>query len=214
MIRRNTWVLLIILAALVGFAFYLKDQKARSVAQATPTPGSMLLFNSSEGTPNDIKVADSTGTAVEVARNSSGTWALKAPTAAAADQGAAEAAATQVGDLRILSDVQLGPDVVGLDKPSYVITVVFSGGQTHKLTVGSVTPIQDGYYVQEDGGKIQIAEKQGLDSILGLIKTPPYAATATPAVSPTPTRQPDTPTPEDTITPPPAMATGAPTKSP
>jgi hypothetical protein len=214
MIRRNTWILLILLAALVGFAFYLKNQKAKTIAQATPTLGIVYLFNSSEGTPNDIKIVDSTGNSVEVSRNSSGTWELKAPTEAAADQGSVEAAATQVSALRILNDVQLGPDVVGLDKPSYVFTVAFSSNQTHKLTVGSVTPIQDGYYVQLDGSKIQIVEKQGLDALLGLLMTPPYAATLTPAVSATPTRQPDTPTPEITLTPPAASATETSTKSP
>ncbi len=214
MIRRNTWVLIIILAALVGFAFYLKDQKAKAIAQATPTPGSLVLFSASEGTANDIKIMDLSGASVEIARNSSGTWEVKAPTAAAADQGAAEAAATQVGALRILNDVQLGPDVVGLDKPSYIVTVTFSGNQTHKLTVGSVTPIQDGYYVQLDGGKIHIVEKQGLDALLTLLTHPPYVPTSTPAVSATPTVPTDMPTLQPTMTPPPALATGTPTKSP
>ncbi len=214
MICRNTWVLIVILAALVGFAFYLKNQKAKTLAEATSTPSSLVLFNSSEGAPTDIKIDNLTGNSVEVARNSSGTWVLKAPTSAAADQASAEAAATQVGALQVLSDVQLGPDVVGLDKPSYVITITFASNKTHKLTVGSTTPIQNGYYVQVDAGKIQIVEKQGLDALLGLITTPPYAATLTPAVSATPTAQPETPTPEATITPPAPAATGTSTKSP
>ena len=211
MIRRNTWILLIVLVGLVGFAFYLKNQKAKTAALATPTSSSVFLFNSSEGSPNDIKVEDSTANSVEVSRSSTGTWVLKAPTAAAADQASVEAAATQIGALRVLSNIQLGPDVVGLNKPSYIITIAFSNAQTHKLTVGSVTPIQDGYYTQLDGGKIKIVDKQGLDSIIGLIASPPYAATLTPAVSPTPTNQPETPPPEATLTPPAAItATGTP----
>jgi hypothetical protein len=213
MIRRNTWLLLILLAALVGFGFYLKNQKAKTSAEATPTSGPELLFNSNEGTPNDIKIDDLTGNSVEIVRNSSGVWELKAPTDTAADQGSAEAAATQTSSLRILSNVQLGPDIVGLDKPSYIITIVFSGNQTHKLIVGAVTPIQDGYYVQLDTGKIQIVDKQGLDALLVILKTPPYAATLTPAVTATTTNQPDTPTPQSSPTSP-SPATVTPTKSP
>jgi hypothetical protein len=214
MIRRNTWLLIIILAALVGFWFYSKNQKAKTIAEATPTSGPKLLFNSNDGTPTDFKIDDLTGNSVELSRNSSGVWVVIAPTAAAADQGSAEAVATQVSALRILNDVQLGPDIVGLDKPSYLITIIYTAERTHKMKIGSVTPIQDGYYMQLDDGKIQIVDKQSLDAIIGLLKAPPYAATLTPAVPETPTSQPDTPIPQTTSTPPASSATGTSTKAP
>ena len=185
MIRRNTWILIVLFAAVVGFAFYLQNQKAKQAAAATPTSTSALVFNSTDGAPTDIKIDSSTGVSVEVARDSNGSWVVKTPIAMGADQAGAEAAATQVGALRVLSDVQLGPDIVGLDKPSYTITVVFSGGKTHKLTVGSVNPIQTGYYSQLDGGKTQIVDKPGLDALLGMVTNPPYAQTLTPTVTPT-----------------------------
>jgi hypothetical protein len=151
---------------------------------------------------------------MEMARNASGTWGILAPIATAADQGSAEAAATQIGALRVLDNVQLGPDVVGLDKPSYVITIIFTGGKTHKLNVGAVTPIQNGYYAQLDGLKIQIIDKQGIDALLGLLNNPPYAATLTPVASDTPTALPETPTAEATSTAPANPATATSTKSP
>ena len=214
MIRRNTWILIVVLAALIGFGYYLKDQKAKKEANATPTSGSLLVFNSSEGQPTDIKVEDSGVNSVEVSKDSSGVWTIKGPKEAPADQGSVEAAATQVSTLRILDNVQLGPDVVGLDKPSYIITITFSGTKTHKLTVGSVTPIQDGYYSQLDGGKIQIIGKEGIDAILALLTTPPYVATATPAVSTTDVIPSDTPTPLLDLTPSGSAVPETPTKSP
>jgi hypothetical protein len=201
MIRKTSWVLIFILAVLLGFFFYVKDRNAKIAAQATPTPGTKYLFDQSLGAPTDIKIMDISANTVEVARDTSGTWVLKAPTSAAADQGSVEAAATQVSALRILNDVQLGPSIVGLDKPSYVISLTFSNNQKHQLAVGSVTPIQDGYYAQLDAGKIQIVDKQGLDALVGLLTTPPYAATQTPSVSATPTNPPVTPTTEPTLTP-------------
>lgn len=186
MIRRNTWILVILFAALIGFAVYLQNQKTKQAASATPTGSSAFVFNTAvDGNPTDIKIDSSTGVTVEVARDSNGSWTVKSPIAMGADQAGAEAAATQVGALKVLGDFQLGPDVVGLDKPSYTITIVFSGGKTHKLLVGSVNPIQTGYYTQLDGGKTQIVDKPGLDSLLGLVTNPPYAQTLTPTVTPT-----------------------------
>ncbi len=198
MIRRNTWILLVVLAALIGFSFYLNNQKTKEQAAATPTAGTAMLFTSAEGLPNDIKIESSTGTSVEVARNDKGVWVLKAPTQADADQASAQAAATQVGALQIIGDVQLGLDVVGLDKPADTITLTFTGGKTHKLEIGSVNPIQTGYYARLDGSKTQIVDKQGLDALLTMLTNPPYVATATPAVTDTPTA---TATPATTSTP-------------
>ena len=194
----TTWITLLVLILVVVFAFLFNQQKTKQQAAATPTAGTAMLFTSAEGQPNDIKIESSTGQSVEVARNEKGVWVLKAPTQADADQASAEAAATQIGALQVIGDVQLGLDVVGLDKPADTITLTFTGGKTHKLAVGSINPIQTGYYVQLDGGKTQIVDKQGLDALLTLLTNPPYVATATPAVTDTPT---ETATPETTPTP-------------
>src|SRR5512142_1566366 len=107
MIRRNTLVLIVILLIVIGFSFYLKNQKATQTAAATPTTNapavSAPLFAATDGQPTDISVKDSSGKLVEFGRNSSGKWVLKAPTDAEANQAAAEAAATQVTSLQILS---------------------------------------------------------------------------------------------------------------
>jgi hypothetical protein len=212
MIRRNTWILLLLLAALVGFSLYVRGLKAQQTAFATPTAGSASLFGPGEGSPTDVKIESALGTSVEVARDQSGTWVLKAPVEASANQGSAEAAATQIGALRVLANVQLGPDVVGLDRPAYTLTVACGSAKTHKLTVGSVTPIQNGYYVQLDGGQIQVTDKGGLDALLDLLTRPPYLATLTPIASSTPTLGPATPTPQGTPTPlSPQSAPGTPT---
>jgi len=193
-----TWITLLVLVLMVGFAILFTRQKAKDQAAATPTPGTAMLFTAAEGQPNDIKIETPALQSVEIARNASGKWVLKAPIQADADQAAAEAAATQIGAFQIVSEVQLGLDVVGLDKPAYTITLTFTGGKTHKLEVGSVNPIQTGYYVRLDGGTVRIVDKQGLDALLSLLTNPPYVATATPAVTDTPTA---TATPETTPTP-------------
>jgi len=180
MIRRNTWILLIVLLALLGLSYYLKDRNARQQAAATPTIGLAPLFDAAAGYPNDIGLESSAGVAVRFSRDESGTWVMRAPTDEPADQAAAEAAATQVGALKVLSSVRLGPDIIGLDAPAYTLTVGFGGDQSHKLLIGSVTPIQDGYYVQLDGGANLVVDKIGLDALIRLLTDPPFAATRTP----------------------------------
>ena len=205
MIRRNTWILLIVLVALVGAAFYLNNQKKTSATPATPA-SQQYLFTSQDGNPTDIKIEDTAaGHSVEIARDSTGTWVVKAPTAAAASQGQAEAAATQITSLSLFGNVQLGLDVVGLDKPAYVMTVTFDSAKTHKVLIGEVTPIQTGYYVQVDGGRVEVADKSGIDSLVGMLTAPPYLATLTPTI--TPTQVPiDTPTAGPSDTPMPTSA--------
>jgi hypothetical protein len=183
MIRRNTWILLVVLVALIGAAFYFNNQKKTSAGLATQASKS-YLFTSQDGKPTDIKIEDTAGHSVEIARDSTGTWVLKAPTAAAASQGQAEAAVTQMTALSLFGNVQLGLDVVGLDKPTYVMTVTFDNTKTHKVLIGSVTPIQTGYYVQMDGGQVKVADKSGIDSLVGMLTAPPYLATLTPTAEP------------------------------
>lgn len=186
MIRRSTWIVLVVLAALVAFSIYLTNQKSKDASLPTPTEGSAPLFPTSDGSPTDIKISAAVGNLVEIGRDQTGNWVIKSPVSVAADQAGAEAAATQVTGLRVLSDVQLGLDVVGLDKPSDTLTVTFSSGKTHTLLIGAVTPIQNGYYCQLDGGPVVVADKPGMDALLGLLTSPPYAATLTPAASSTP----------------------------
>jgi|SRR5271157_955652 len=186
MIRRNTWILLVILVLLIVGAFYFNNQKKNSVSAATPNASQLYLFTSQDGKPTDIKIEDTTGRSVEIARNSTGAWVLKAPTADAANQGQAEAAATQLTALSLFGNVQIGPDVVGLDKPTYIMTVTFDNAKTHKVLIGSVNPIQTGYYVQMDGGRVAVADKSGIDSLVNMLTAPPYLSTLTPTITLTP----------------------------
>ena len=198
MIRRNTWILLVILVLLVGGALYFNNQKKTSTSAATPTVSQLYLFTSQDGKPTDIKIEDTAGHSVELTRNSAGTWVLKAPTAAAANQGQAESAATQITALSLFGHVQLGLDVVGLDQPTYVMTVTFDNTKTHKVLIGSVNPIQTGYYVQVDGGQVEVADKSGIDSLVNMLTAPPYLATLTPTVTLIPSDTPTVESPTDT----------------
>ena len=42
--RTGTWISLLLLAALIGFTYYLKDKAAKAEAAATPLPGEEETF--------------------------------------------------------------------------------------------------------------------------------------------------------------------------
>jgi hypothetical protein len=175
---------LIVLLALVGFTFFLRDRQNKIAEAATPTQGLSPLFADVLGEPSLIRIESAATEGMELARNADGTWVLNAPEEAEADQAAAQAAATQIGALRILSTVGLEPEIVGLDDPAYTLTVRFDDGSTHTLLIGSVTPITDGYYTQLNGGAYQVVDKYGLDALIELVGAPPYLATPTPQETP------------------------------
>jgi len=192
MIRKQTWIVLIALAALLGYAFYLNNQKKTSASEATPAAETVFVINSTEGLPSSIEVKSTDGKTVKLVRVENA-WTMELPDKAEANQGLAEAAATQITSLRVIDEVTGDPGIFGVDSPAYVITVELSGGKRHVLEVGDNTPTNSGYYVRLDGDQIVIVGLSGIDSLTGLLTSPPYLNTATPSPVP-PTETPLPPT--------------------
>lgn len=205
MIRRSTVVYLLLLLLLVGAYYYLNNREQPAEIGLTLEPGlevtpEAYLFTAEEGTPTSIRIESKAGDTVEVRRGDDNAWALTQPDAATADQAAAEAAASQVTAMRILDTVpDVDPGIVGLQDPEYVLTVEFAGGGERTVDVGVITPTESGYYVRDPADKIVIISRSAIDALLGLLTSPPYLETPTPApVTPeagTPSSESSTPQP-------------------
>jgi hypothetical protein len=183
--RTGTWLAVFMLVALVGFAYYLKRQKDVPSMEATPTPGITYIFTSEDGMPSEIEIIPAEGDAQHVkVERTDGTWKLILPFEAEANQGSAQAAADQISTLRMLGEVDAALNILGLDKPTHVISISFTSGKTHKLEVGSITPTQSGYYTRVDDDRIVVLSKDGIDALLNLQTSPPYLATPTPSPLP------------------------------
>lgn len=184
--KRPTWILLTIFAALAGLLFYLNRQKGASQEDLefeTETSQPVeFLFTDESGIPMGIEITDTDGNVVEMVRNEEGTWLLKQPTETEANQGMAEASASQVTALRILSTLDLAPEYAGLVPPSYLVTVKFSSGESFTVDIGDLTPTQSGYYARMAmNDKIHVISKSGVDSLLTLLSNPPYPEETEPA---------------------------------
>ncbi len=197
MVRRSTWILLAILVLVVGAYFFTKNRPFKT-GEPTPTAqGNSYLITSADGTLQSLQIADSEGNKVRIQRDLSKKWVITAPTPAEADQGAAGAAETQVGALLIVATLDTPPDAAatGLATPADTIDLAFDSGIQHKLEVGSLTPTSSGYYVRFDGNKVYVISKNGIDSLLNLLKSPPYPPTPTPEFTNTPVPETASPTP-------------------
>ena len=189
MIRRSTVVYIIILLMLAGVYYYLNNREQPADLTATPEAAEEItyLFSADEGVPTTIVIESKTGETAGIARNEENAWALTLPVEAEAEQGASEAAASQITTMRILDTVPaLEPGMVGLSDPEYTLTVGFNDGMERTVHIGVVTPTESGYYVRDaSGGDVLIVSKSSVDSILRLLTSPPYLETPTQsAVSP------------------------------
>ncbi len=189
----GTWITVILLIGLIAATLYINRNKEIAAAAATPTGAVANLFAADEGTVSSIEIKPAEGESVKVARSAENVWALELPAQTEADQGMAEAAATQISALQIVSEIDGDPETYGLDTPAYVVTAKFSTGKEHILEIGDMTVTSSGYYARLDKGKMMIIDLSGIESLLNLINFPPYLNTPTPTALP-PTETPVPPT--------------------
>ena len=198
MIRRPTVVYIVLLLALAGTYYYLNHRAKPADIEVTAEPSAETqqgyLFTPADGTPSSIRIESKAGQTVEIARGADNAWTLTQPIEAKADQGEAEAAASQIATMSILDSVpEIDPKIVGLETPEYVLTVNFTNGVERTVDIGVITPTESGYYVRDAEGKVIIISRSAIDSLLGLLDNPPYLETLTP--SPIPSTATSTPLP-------------------
>ena len=183
--KRSTWVLLVIFLALVGLFFYLnqREEPTSEDGELIPTTAPVeYLITESDGVPTSIDIQSDAGEHVNISRNEAGEWVLNQPIEAEANQGSAEAAASQLSSLRIVSKPEVALADAGLVQPSYIMTVELTGGITKTVRIGDLTPTESGYYSSVDESEeVLILSKTGLDSLLTLVTAPPFVNTPTPA---------------------------------
>jgi hypothetical protein len=194
MVKRSTWILLIVLALAIGGYVFIQNHPLSTAKQTPTTTATSYLITQADGVLQSLQITDAKGNKVQLQRDLSKTWVITAPSQGVADQGLAGAAETQVGALKIMAFLDTPPasNAIGLDSPAYVISLGFSGNVTHKVEIGNLTPTSSGYYVRFDGGKIYVIAQSGIDALTKLISAPPFPATATPiatiesTITPTP----------------------------
>jgi hypothetical protein len=185
MIRRSTWILVGLFVVVLAVALYLQRSGRQAEAQATHTPGIAYLFEDLGGEVQRLRIAAAGGDTVEVAGGAEGSWTLVESAGLQADEARIDSAVSQLQNLRIVSELENPPPVgeVSLDPPAYRLAVTTADGREHVAFIGDLTPIESGYYAHRDGGPVVVVSKFPVDSLLGLLETPPVV-TETPTATP------------------------------
>ncbi len=196
MIRRSTWIILALFVLAIGAYFALKSRPLKSTAPTPTVLGNTMLVTIGTDQLQGIRVSDNQNKITQIERDMNGQWKVTLPAPAPADQGLAEEAATQVGAINIVTNLQTSPDLtaIGLGTPAYTITLTFKSNAQHTIEVGILTPTSSGYYVRYDKGSVFVVSQNSIDSLTNLLNSPPYIPTATLE----PTQEPSTPVPTDT----------------
>jgi hypothetical protein len=188
MVRRTTFIVIVVFALLVGFAWILQRYQANKsevTATMTPTPTIAYLFNLNGKQVDHISIADSSGNKIEFYLDSStGIWAIKDLPSEQADSVQIESIAAQIINLQADESLSQPPPLesMGLDKPAYTLSMLTSDGGQLATRVGSLTPIGKGYYVSVGSNTIVIVDKSVREGILAVLTAPPLVTTATPEI--------------------------------
>ena len=182
MIRRSTWVVLILFALVLTAAIIFQRTQQAKQAEATPTAPPSYLFDTTGRIIKALQVSDVEGNLVAMKLDDTGAWTLQQPEGKEPDTGKIGSAIDQVKSLEVTSELENPPalDVVGLDSPAYQIEVTFKDDSTQKAFIGDQTPTQSGYYARVENGPVVILEKFGVDNIINLVNEPPVVETPTP----------------------------------
>lgn len=196
MVRKQTWILLAVLAVLVGVTLYLQKNPLPDNASVTPSATSqpVLLRNVQ---PNDINLVEllNSGeqTPVQISLDDQGGWTYTGKEKSKADSGKMEQVRSEVTALRVIATlpVDYPADSIGLKTPAQTLTIGTKAGQKVSIRIGKETPTQDGYYVQIGLDAPAVVNKTALDGILNLIKEAvPVPTGQAPATTETPQQTP------------------------
>ncbi len=206
MIRRPTWILVLVFAGLAALVWLVplwqeRNPQPTPTAMVTPSP----VFEA--GTITWMTLQDSAGKVVVVEKTAGDNqWTVKQPADQVFEPTQIESAMTALEGATIQTALAQQPplEAMGLDKPAYTITLMLKDGAERIIKVGSATPTGSGYYTQVGSQPAFVMSKSSLDPVLQLFtagKPPetPASGTPQPGLSGTPGE--GSPTPVGSATP-------------
>jgi len=199
MIRRGTWILVVIFLAVLAGAIVWTRRSESSAEEALPTPEPLWSYEATQ--VDGLRIEDlHSGEVVEVRRDPELAWKMIQPDEGPADAGRVEQAVTWVRQpdvSRILSGQR---DLLpfGLADPGIRVTLLLKDGSTKAFDVGGAVGIGGKTYVRAVGGDdIQVVSQYSLDDVVSMLdNVPVLPPTSTPEVPLTSqTATPGTPSP-------------------
>jgi hypothetical protein len=175
MVRKQTWILLIIFAALLGATFYLQKNPLPASADLTPSPTSspkvLQGWESSDITWMELK--ESQGSTIQMVQDAQGNWTLDAEGKEKVETGKAEQLRAEIAEMRAIAtlpgDYQL--DALGLKVPARTLSIRDKQGKQITVSIGNTDPTESGYYVQVAAQPPVVVDRYTVDGIVDLFNS-------------------------------------------
>ena len=179
MIKRNTWITLIVLIASVAFFYFIQKTNLLTASQLpTSTPVPLLLGNTTDPITS-IKLTDPQGMVIVASLDNNNVWIIEQPTNLQISQGNMQEILSDLTGIYVrsplLSAVPL--EATGLQTPTHSLTLTYKSGNVHVINVGILSPVRSGYYVQLDNGNPVIVTQSNIDNIIELLSSIIYTPT-------------------------------------
>ncbi|MBI3978136.1 MAG: DUF4340 domain-containing protein [Chloroflexi bacterium] len=184
---RLTVVLLVILAAVAGVAYYVNQQPEAKPESAVEAETVVYEEKVDDVVGIEIRAKDKT---VALERVDDQKWRLSAPEAAEADDLRVFGLAAQMATVRAARRIGDSTDIgqYGLDQPTYVVTLRLKDGRTRQLLVGKDNPLGNGSYAKLPDAPTVYLLQGTVPAIQSAVADPPkMLPTPTPAPVPSPT---------------------------
>ncbi len=200
MIRRSTWVIIIVFVLVIGLAVLVEKTPYFQPASTPTATSAPSLLKIPSGGINAIKLEVLQGPTISVKLIGGGGWVADQPLNAMPDQANMAEVTTTLSTLQILvaPATSIPEAAAGLQSPAQTITILSGTNQQNVLKIGNSTPTSSGYYVQLDQNKPVIVDKGTIDRVIQLLTGIGATPTAPPQPSPATTVTPETPVPTAT----------------
>jgi hypothetical protein len=185
MVKRSTWIMLILLVLAAGLYWYLQKPgnlvSKALYAGATPTSEPLGTLVAPNFEVEGFTLQAASGQSISITRENE-LWMVDTGKKETADQESAASANSQAQALELVGKVASAPDLTGfgLEQPSYLLKLNIVNGTPLTFKIGNPTVTGNGYYVQREAGEVVIVNKDGLDYLINLLDEPPVMNTPTP----------------------------------
>jgi hypothetical protein len=182
MIRRTTWIVLVIFAAVLAAVLWIQKSNQDKEPEATATVAAQKLLELQEQDLKGVTIQSSDGKTLQLERSPEGEWNLVVPQPGSADAAIVQSALGQFLNSQIISspDSLPGLEALNLESALYKLLLISQDGSQVVFNVGKETPTGSGYYVlSSNQNQVVVVNKFGMDALLNLLENPPAAATPT-----------------------------------
>jgi hypothetical protein len=178
MIRKNTWIMVGLLALLVASAILIPRLQGSATHETTvPTLGDPLI-PAEQANITGMRLTGIIGKPIILKKNAQGVWTVIDPQGLTYDNSQLNSAVGVLTSSAVLSPLPTQPpsDVMGLTDPTYIIQLTLENGTEIVMKVGKQSPTGSGYYIQQDSNPAVIISRNPIINLVELFT----AGTASP----------------------------------